>query len=55
MKVEYLLEHPKEEEILGQRGKEYVRKNFLITRQPRDYLGMILLLEKEKRRINCSH
>ncbi|HZW56182.1 MAG TPA: glycosyltransferase [Nitrososphaerales archaeon] len=47
-KIEYVLEHPKEGEMLGRNGKEYVRENFLITRQLRDYLKMILELEEKK-------
>jgi len=36
---------------MGEKGKEYIRKNFLMTRQIRDYLSVWYFLEKEGRNI----
>jgi trehalose synthase len=50
-RTRYLLQHPEERREIGARGKEYVREKFLITRQIRDYLGLIysLLFEESDR------
>ncbi len=40
----YLLEHPEEVSRLGKNGKEYVKKNFLITRHIMDYLRLFVSL-----------
>lgn len=39
-KTLYLLQHPEEAGRMGELGKEHVRKNFLSTRQLRDYLQL---------------
>ena len=36
----YLLKHPAEAKRMGAKGKEHVRKNFLITRHLEDYLNL---------------
>ncbi len=40
-----LLKHPELAMRLGENGREHVRNNFLITRQLRDYLLLMLSLE----------
>ncbi len=40
-RLEYLLEHPKVGERLGQTGYKHVKQNFLIPRQLRDYLRVL--------------
>ena len=40
-KIEYLLENPQLSKQFGKRGKEHVRKNFLITRHLLQYLELI--------------
>jgi trehalose synthase len=40
-RVMYLLDHPDIAKEFGRRGREYVRKNFLITRLLQDYLNLI--------------
>ncbi|UCE01827.1 MAG: glycosyltransferase [Candidatus Latescibacterota bacterium] len=37
-RLRYLLSHPKHATRMGKRGREHVRRNFLITRHLRDYL-----------------
>lgn len=39
-KILYLLQHPEESKWMGERGREHVRQNFLITRYLRDYLQL---------------
>ncbi|MDP1813215.1 MAG: glycosyltransferase [Leadbetterella sp.] len=43
-RMRYLLQHPSIGQIMGAKGKEYVREKFLITRQLRDYLTVIYSL-----------
>ncbi len=40
-----LLKHPELARRLGENGREHVRNNFLITRQLKDYLLLMLSLE----------
>ncbi len=40
-RLEYLLEHPRVGDRLGQTGHKHVKQNFLIPRQLRDYLRVI--------------
>ncbi len=40
-RIIHLLKNPKEKQELGKNAKEYVRKNFLITRLLSDYLDML--------------
>jgi trehalose synthase len=41
-RLRYLLSHPRAAERMGERGREHVRRNFLITRHVRDYLLLML-------------
>jgi trehalose synthase len=41
-RLRYLLTHPRAAERMGAKGREHVRRNFLITRHVRDYLLMML-------------
>lgn len=51
-RIRYLLQHPNIGKELGTRAKEYVRQNFLITRQLSEYLTLIYsLLYSESDRI----
>jgi len=43
-KIIYLLQNPEAAGKMGRRGKEYVRENFLITRQLKDYLTILAKL-----------
>ncbi len=43
-KTLYLLKHPKEAKEMGEKGKEHVKENFLITRHLKDYLKLFLRL-----------
>jgi trehalose synthase len=45
-RIRQLINHPDMAFRMGEAGREYVRKNFLITRQIRDYLSLWLFLEK---------
>jgi trehalose synthase len=44
LRIRYLMGHRKLMEEMGERGREHVRQNFLITRQLREYLTVILAL-----------
>jgi trehalose synthase len=44
LRVRYLLEHPDRLLEMGQKAKEFVRENFLITRQLREYLTVMVAL-----------
>jgi trehalose synthase len=44
LRVRYLLEHPDRLREMGQKAKEFVRENFLITRQLREYLTVMVAL-----------
>ena len=46
-RIRQFLNNPKMIERMGEHGKEYVRNNFLITRQTRDYLSVWYALENE--------
>lgn len=41
-RLRYLLSHPRAGERMGALGREYIRRNFLITRHLRDYLLVML-------------
>jgi len=41
-RLRYLLSHPKQARRMGGRGREHVRRNFLITRHMRDYLLLMI-------------
>lgn len=44
-RIRQLLNNPEMAKKMGEKGKEYVRKNFLITRQIRDYLSVWYFME----------
>ncbi|MDY6952527.1 MAG: glycosyltransferase [Thermodesulfobacteriota bacterium] len=44
LRVRYLLERPRKLQEMGQKAKEFVRENFLITRQLREYLTLMVAL-----------
>ena len=46
-RIRQFLNNPDMTDRMGQRGKEFVRKNFLITRQIRDYLSVWYCLENK--------
>jgi len=50
-RIRQLLNNPKMARTMGERGKEYVRNNFLITRQIRDYLCVWYAIENRGRSI----
>jgi trehalose synthase len=45
-RIRYLLHHPELARRMGNLAREFVRSRFLITRNMRDYLTLMLLLEK---------
>lgn len=45
-KICYLLEHPKEAKIMGQKGREKVKSNFLLLKHVENYLNMFISLSK---------
>ncbi|MEJ2068096.1 MAG: glycosyltransferase, partial [Deltaproteobacteria bacterium] len=44
LRMRYLLSHPDRVRAMGNTAREFVRENFLITRQLRDYLAMMVVL-----------
>jgi trehalose synthase len=46
-RIRQLLNNPAMAQRMGERGREYVRNNFLITRQVRDYLSAWYALENK--------
>jgi len=48
-RIRQLLNNPDMAQRMGERGREHVRENFLITRQIRDYLAVWYYLENDKR------
>ncbi len=50
-RIRQLLTNPAMAKRMGERGKEYVRTNFLITRQVRDYLSIWYALEHKGRSV----
>ena len=42
LRIRYLLRHRDRLQAMGQRGREHVHQNFLITRQLREYLTVML-------------
>lgn len=46
-RIRQLLNNPEMASAMGKNGKEYVRRNFLITRQIRDYLSLWVCLENK--------
>jgi trehalose synthase len=50
-RIRQLLNNPELAKEMGEKAKEYVRNNFLITRQMRDYLSVWYFLENKGRNI----
>ena len=46
-RIRQILNNPDMAKKMGENGREYVRKNFLITRQIRDYLSMWYIMENK--------
>jgi trehalose synthase len=47
LRIRQILNNPDMAKKMGENGREYVRKNFLITRQIRDYLSMWYIMENK--------
>jgi trehalose synthase len=43
-KTLYLLKHPKKAKEMGEKGREHILRNFLITRHLKDYLNLFIQL-----------
>lgn len=55
MRIRYLLERPDNGVRMGEKGRRYVRENFLMTRLARDHLTlMVSLLQREVERIDTT-
>jgi trehalose synthase len=50
-RIRQLLNNPEMSKKMGETGREYIRKNFLITRQIRDYLSIWYSLENKEKTI----
>ncbi len=50
-RIRYLLRRPEFARRMGETGKEFVRRHFLITRNVRDYLTLMILLENPNSRV----
>jgi len=50
-RIRQLLNAPEMADAMGERAKEFVRKNFLITRQIRDYLSAWYITENKGKSI----
>jgi trehalose synthase len=46
LKIVYLLRNPHVAKMLGENGREHVRQNFLITRLVRDYLVLLIAMQR---------
>jgi trehalose synthase len=46
-KTLYLLKNPEEAKEMGEKGREHVSKNFLITRHLKDYLSLFIRLSRQ--------
>lgn len=44
LRIRYLLRHPEIREEMGRKARRFVRENFLITRQLREYLTLMVIL-----------
>lgn len=47
LRIRYLLHRRERMETMGQKGREFVRENFLLTRQLRDYMAVMVGLTQE--------
>jgi trehalose synthase len=46
LRIRYLLDAPERIAQMGAVGREFVRENFLLTRQPRAYLTLMVALQQ---------
>ncbi len=44
-RIQFLLRHADKRQRMGRTGQEFVREHFLLTRDLRDYLTMLLCLD----------
>ncbi len=44
LRIRYMLQHPEKTLEMGQKAKEFVRQNYLLTRNLREYLSLMLAL-----------
>jgi trehalose synthase len=49
-RIRYLLHRPEMSRRLGQKAKEFVRQHFLMTRNGRDYLTLMILCKQHSGR-----
>jgi len=55
LRIRYFLRHPERVQEMGRKAKEFVRENFLITRNLREYLSLMLgLVHGEEDRIELQ-
>jgi trehalose synthase len=55
LRIRYLLSHPQQRLQMGLNAKEFVRQNFLLTRNLREYLSLMLtIMNKDKERIELG-
>ncbi|MFP5212242.1 MAG: glycosyltransferase [Acidobacteriota bacterium] len=55
LRIRYLLHRPEKREAMGKRARNFVKHNFLLTRQLGEYLTVMLTMMYEgKERIECS-
>jgi trehalose synthase len=47
-RLRYLLSHPRAARRLGERAREHVRRNFLVTRHVRDHLLLMLMIVNDR-------
>ena len=50
-RIRYLLHRPEMARRLGQRAREFVRQHFLMTRNVRDYLALMIMCQHPGRRV----
>ncbi|HNU73528.1 MAG TPA: glycosyl transferase family 1, partial [Deltaproteobacteria bacterium] len=49
LRIRYLLKRRDRLEEMGQKAREFVRENFLITRHLREYLTLVVAITNENR------
>ncbi|MEM5788067.1 MAG: glycosyl transferase family 1, partial [Syntrophobacteraceae bacterium] len=47
LRIRYMLKRPDRLKQMGERGKNFVLENFLLTRQLREYLTLMLAVDNE--------
>jgi trehalose synthase len=50
-RIRYLLHRPEMSRRLGQKAREFVRQHFLVTKNVRDYLTLMILCRQHGARI----